>query len=122
MRMSAARRFRRTCGSRLAYSQLSFFFLLWLVCVGLSTIGSQLSAESSSRARSSQTDSSKADALLAAAQNNVAAGKSAAALTNLSHLLDLLKNDIRLKRVDRKSTRLNSSHTVTSYAVFCLKN
>src|SRR5438034_5344841 len=23
---------------------------------------------------------------------------------------------------DRKSTRLNSSHTVTSYAVFCLKN
>src|SRR5438034_7042218 len=25
------------------------------------------------------------------------------------------------KRVDRKSTRLNSSHTVISYAVFCLK-
>src|SRR5256885_12545396 len=24
-------------------------------------------------------------------------------------------------RVDRKSTRLNSSHLVTSYAVFCLK-
>ena len=24
-------------------------------------------------------------------------------------------------RRDRKSTRLNSSHTVTSYAVFCLK-
>src|SRR5436190_18448084 len=23
--------------------------------------------------------------------------------------------------IDRKSTRLNSSHTVTSYAVFCLK-
>src|SRR5438034_6822761 len=27
----------------------------------------------------------------------------------------------RLERVDRKSTRLNSSHTVISYAVFCLK-
>src|SRR5260221_9813007 len=26
-----------------------------------------------------------------------------------------------LARVDRKSTRLNSSHTVISYAVFCLK-
>src|SRR5436190_6883562 len=26
-----------------------------------------------------------------------------------------------LGRVDRKSTRLNSSHTVISYAVFCLK-
>src|SRR5260221_10187433 len=26
-----------------------------------------------------------------------------------------------LKRRDRKSTRLNSSHTVISYAVFCLK-
>src|SRR5437588_8389142 len=27
----------------------------------------------------------------------------------------------RLVRTDRKSTRLNSSHTVISYAVFCLK-
>src|SRR5947207_11121385 len=26
-----------------------------------------------------------------------------------------------LRAVDRKSTRLNSSHTVISYAVFCLK-
>src|SRR5256885_7178713 len=26
-----------------------------------------------------------------------------------------------MKRVDRKSTRLNSSHLVISYAVFCLK-
>src|SRR5438034_1765057 len=29
--------------------------------------------------------------------------------------------DLRLLLVDRKSTRLNSSHTVISYAVFCLK-
>src|SRR5947207_4897563 len=28
---------------------------------------------------------------------------------------------IRLIGLDRKSTRLNSSHTVISYAVFCLK-
>src|SRR5260221_8370311 len=27
----------------------------------------------------------------------------------------------RIKQKDRKSTRLNSSHTVISYAVFCLK-
>src|SRR5438132_9296146 len=27
----------------------------------------------------------------------------------------------RTSRQDRKSTRLNSSHTVSSYAVFCLK-
>src|SRR5438034_9193144 len=27
----------------------------------------------------------------------------------------------RIPRADRKSTRLNSSHTVISYAVFCLK-
>src|SRR5438034_1819479 len=27
----------------------------------------------------------------------------------------------RHRRADRKSTRLNSSHTVISYAVFCLK-
>src|SRR5205807_3299358 len=29
--------------------------------------------------------------------------------------------DERLQRGDRKSTRLNSSHLVISYAVFCLK-
>src|SRR5436190_23805157 len=29
--------------------------------------------------------------------------------------------DDRADRPDRKSTRLNSSHTVISYAVFCLK-
>src|SRR5947207_6505900 len=28
---------------------------------------------------------------------------------------------LRLHDLDRKSTRLNSSHTVISYAVFCLK-
>src|SRR5437588_3388168 len=32
-----------------------------------------------------------------------------------------LKVQVKLLRVDRKSTRLNSSHTVISYAVFCLK-
>ena len=31
------------------------------------------------------------------------------------------KNKTRVYAVDRKSTRLNSSHTVISYAVFCLK-
>src|SRR5256885_9131108 len=30
-------------------------------------------------------------------------------------------NDFVLEQVDRKSTRLNSSHLVISYAVFCLK-
>src|SRR5256885_8708321 len=29
--------------------------------------------------------------------------------------------EARITRVDRKSTRLNSSHLVISYAVFCLK-
>src|SRR2546426_7719624 len=28
---------------------------------------------------------------------------------------------VEMKRIDRKSTRLNSSHLVISYAVFCLK-
>src|SRR5260221_5681325 len=30
-------------------------------------------------------------------------------------------SDLVLRHLDRKSTRLNSSHTVISYAVFCLK-
>src|SRR2546430_7805934 len=33
----------------------------------------------------------------------------------------LLRRDARQRRVDRKSTRLNSSHSQISYAVFCLK-
>src|SRR5256885_6109439 len=33
---------------------------------------------------------------------------------------ELIKQD-GLHRIDRKSTRLNSSHLVISYAVFCLK-
>src|SRR5690606_41708576 len=32
-----------------------------------------------------------------------------------------LRNHVRIVRRDRKSTRLNSSHVKTSYAVFCLK-
>src|ERR1035441_10675919 len=33
-----------------------------------------------------------------------------------------LSRSSRLARIDRKSTRLNSSHLGISYAVFCLKN
>src|SRR2546426_7270709 len=32
-----------------------------------------------------------------------------------------IKANLDLSRIDRKSTRLNSSHLVISYAVFCLK-
>src|SRR5947207_5367749 len=32
-----------------------------------------------------------------------------------------IKNRVPGAAIDRKSTRLNSSHTVISYAVFCLK-
>src|SRR5256885_11831381 len=34
---------------------------------------------------------------------------------------DVAEDHERRRRVDRKSTRLNSSHLVISYAVFCLK-
>src|SRR5438034_7365497 len=33
----------------------------------------------------------------------------------------IVRNEENHSTVDRKSTRLNSSHTVISYAVFCLK-
>src|SRR5260221_4470309 len=46
-------------------------------------------------------------------------------MKNLGHQrINLLKVDIEgaeYELIDRKSTRLNSSHTVISYAVFCLK-
>src|SRR5947207_10711673 len=38
-----------------------------------------------------------------------------------SRTLGIIVSDIENPSVDRKSTRLNSSHTVISYAVFCLK-
>src|SRR5688572_31094304 len=38
-----------------------------------------------------------------------------------SHLADDPRHDRRVHQVDRKSTRLNSSHSQISYAVFCLK-
>src|SRR5436190_16861247 len=34
---------------------------------------------------------------------------------------ELRGNQQHVAQIDRKSTRLNSSHTVISYAVFCLK-
>src|SRR5437588_3774791 len=36
-------------------------------------------------------------------------------------LFGIAVRHLPLKTIDRKSTRLNSSHTVISYAVFCLK-
>src|SRR5947208_10504433 len=36
-------------------------------------------------------------------------------------LMNGLEAGLRLKELDRKSTRLNSSHQIISYAVFCLK-
>src|SRR5438034_1758333 len=43
----------------------------------------------------------------------------------LDHALPIFKQPKNRRLImweeDRKSTRLNSSHTVTSYAVFCLK-
>src|SRR5260221_10088020 len=41
--------------------------------------------------------------------------------TRHHHVLEKMDHLILVGKVDRKSTRLNSSHTVISYAVFCLK-
>src|SRR5438034_2823646 len=50
-------------------------------------------------------------------------GRRHAGLVHLVHLEEAVFHllDGGLRRQDRKSTRLNSSHTVISYAVFCLK-
>src|SRR5436309_11035847 len=39
----------------------------------------------------------------------------------ISHNVDLLATMFPRANIDRKSTRLNSSHVKISYAVFCLK-
>src|SRR2546430_10425051 len=53
-------------------------------------------------------------------------GRSAPELAQLTYGfaragIDLIKDDHSLADQDRKSTRLNSSHSQISYAVFCLK-
>src|SRR5687768_18181386 len=50
-------------------------------------------------------------------------GEEALAITQngLDSTPDLILMDIHLPGIDRKSTRLNSSHGYISYAVFCLK-
>src|SRR5256885_5375848 len=40
---------------------------------------------------------------------------------NIREVLDDVIERVTLREKDRKSTRLNSSHLVISYAVFCLK-
>src|SRR5260221_3082567 len=40
----------------------------------------------------------------------------------LSQAAFLVEGNLAERQADRKSTRLNSSHTVISYAVFCLTN
>src|SRR5256885_5473028 len=57
----------------------------------------------------------------------VPAGTSARALRKAAHRVEFDYTPrhgylyVRSRMIDRKSTRLNSSHLVTSYAVFCLK-
>src|SRR2546426_11390145 len=50
-----------------------------------------------------------------------ALGQGTDQLRALDHQVRSLERDGRHASVDRKSTRLNSSHLVISYAVFCLK-
>src|SRR2546426_4366463 len=50
----------------------------------------------------------------ARARNSLAARKT-------GEILEILKSNGKYLLLDRKSTRLNSSHLVISYAVFCLK-
>src|SRR2546427_9213580 len=55
-------------------------------------------------------------ALTLAAGKVIDKGKQLAA-----HLLEAAETDLEFAEGDRKSTRLNSSHSQISYAVFCLK-
>src|SRR5438132_4487466 len=52
---------------------------------------------------------------------HVAFGQDAAAADQIRQQQRVVGNDHMTLLGDRKSTRLNSSHTVISYAVFCLK-
>src|SRR5258708_10273002 len=55
-----------------------------------------------------------------AAVHVVASGRELRMNSGKEQLIDLAKSR-RSNAIDRKSTRLNSSHQIISYAVFCLK-
>src|SRR6266850_1546945 len=55
---------------------------------------------------------------LAGVTNDLVASTEAACAGDMERVNEIVE---RVRRRDRKSTRLNSSHLVISYAVFCLK-
>src|SRR3989454_7100099 len=61
------------------------------------------------------------DATVAGLFISILAGKLTADAENFARVLAENKRLELLPEIDRKSTRLNSSHLVISYAVFCLK-
>src|SRR2546430_12485713 len=66
----------------------------------------------------SSAPSAKTEALLEQLEPLMDEGQKVLVFSQFVQLLDLLKPVIE---EDRKSTRLNSSHSQISYAVFCLK-
>src|SRR5258708_29918721 len=68
----------------------------------------------------SSDDESAADIFVFAGQSNIQVN----ANTTLQNVPDHIARDVGVQIwhiLDRKSTRLNSSHQIISYAVFCLK-
>src|SRR2546429_5721757 len=55
------------------------------------------------------------------AKLELARGDAKTALVDLEHARSIDPNSSSIAYLDRKSTRLNSSHGYISYAVFCLK-
>src|SRR5947208_7448543 len=62
-----------------------------------------------------------AGASLLKAGHDVTIFEQAAELSEIGACLQLSANATHVLHQDRKSTRLNSSHQIISYAVFCLK-
>src|SRR5690625_6199479 len=68
-----------------------------------------------------QRHSGPGSAMLVALTGGVASGKSAVSGILEELGVPVVDTDVIARQVDRKSTRLNSSHVAISYAVFCFK-
>src|SRR2546427_1198346 len=93
-------------------------------CVGLARVAEQALERAVTDAQALELIEGCASIVMRAAVDALGLAENAAIVLGrqLARVIGALPGQRERQRLDRKSTRLNSSHSQISYAVFCLKN